>query len=62
MIILFTKTNINTKIIEGKLSKIYISEVRIKLVALRIDQYTRSNSQFQKGWWPLDNELCVLTT
>jgi len=27
--------------------------VCIKLVALRINQYTRSSSQFQKGWWPL---------
>jgi len=35
------------------LSKIYISEVCIKLVALRINRYTRSSSQFQKGWWPL---------
>jgi len=46
-------TNINTKIIEGKLSKIFISEVHIKLVALRINRYTRSSSQFQKGWWLL---------
>jgi len=42
--------NINTKIIEGKLSKIFISEVCIKPVALRITWYTRSSSQFQKGW------------
>jgi len=27
--------------------------VCIKLVALRINRYTRSSSQFQKGWWPL---------
>ena len=45
--------NINTKIIEGKLSKMFISEVCIKPVALRITWYTRSSSQFQKGWWPL---------
>jgi len=25
----------------------------MKLVALRINQYTRSSSLFQKGWWPL---------
>jgi len=48
MINIFTLTNINTKIIEGKLSKIFISEVCIKLVALRINRYTRSSSQFQK--------------
>jgi len=53
MINVFTLTNINTKIIEGKLSKIVTSEVCIKLVALRINWYTRSWSQFQKGWWPL---------
>jgi len=27
--------------------------VYIKLVALRINRYTRSSSQFQKSWWPL---------
>jgi len=43
----------NPKIIVGKLSKIFISEVCTKLVALRINRYTRSSSQFQKGWWPL---------
>jgi len=47
MINVFTVMNIN---IEGKLIKISISEVCIKLVALRITQYTRSSSQFQKGW------------
>jgi len=36
MINVFTLTNIKDKIIEGKLSKIFISEVCIKLVALRI--------------------------
>jgi len=41
MINVLTLTNINTKIIEGKLSKIFISEVCIELVALRINQYTR---------------------
>jgi len=35
MINIFTLTNINTKIIEGKLNKISISDVCIKLVALR---------------------------
>jgi len=46
----FTLMNINTKINESKLSKIFISEVCIKLVALRIYMYTRSSWQFQKGW------------
>jgi len=27
--------------------------VRIKLVALHVNRYTRSSLQFQKGWWPL---------
>jgi len=53
MINVFTLTNINTKIFESKLNKIFISEVCLKLVALHINQYTRSGSQFQKGWWPL---------
>jgi len=53
MINVFTLTNTNSKIIKDKLSEIYISEVCIKLVALRINWYTRSSSQFQKGWWPL---------
>jgi len=53
MIKAFTLTNINTKIIESKLSRIFISEVCVKAVALRINRYTRSSSQFQKGWWPL---------
>jgi len=26
--------------------------VRIKLVALHVNRYTRSSLQFQKGWWP----------
>jgi len=50
MINVFTLTNINNKIIEGKLSKIFISKVGIKLVALRINRCTRSSLQFQKGW------------
>jgi len=49
----FTLTNINTKIIESELSKPFISAVCIELVALRINRYIRSSSQFQKGWWPL---------
>ena len=53
MINIFTLTNINTKIIESKLSKIFIFEVCIKLAALRINRHTRSSSQLQKGWWPL---------
>jgi len=44
MINVITLTNINTKIIESNLSKIFISEVCIKLVALRINRYTGSNS------------------
>jgi len=49
MMHVFTLTNINTKIIKGKLSKIFISELCIKLVvALRINRYTRRSSQFQK--------------
>jgi len=27
--------------------------VCIKLVARRTNRYTRSSSQFLKGWWPL---------
>jgi len=50
MINAFTLTNINTKIVEGNLSKIFILEVYIKLAALRSNRYTRSSSQFQKGW------------
>jgi len=50
MINVFPLTNITTKTVEGKLSKIFISEVYIKLVALHINRYTRSSSQFQKGW------------
>jgi len=44
MIDVFTLTNIITKIIAGKLSKICISEVCIKPVALRINRYTRNSS------------------
>jgi len=50
MINVLTLTNINTEIIEGKLSKILISEVCIKLVALHINRYTRIILQFQEGW------------
>jgi len=50
MINVFTLTSINTKIIEGKLSKIFVSEACIKLVYLLINRYTRNSSQFQKGW------------
>jgi len=31
----------------------YISEVCIKLVALRINPHARSTSQLQEGWWSL---------
>ena len=47
MINVLPLTNINTKIIKSKLSKIFISEVCIKLVVLHINRYTRSSSQFQ---------------
>jgi len=50
MINVLTLTNINTKIIEGKLSKIFISEVCIKLVALDINRCTRNCSHFREGW------------
>jgi len=57
MISAFTLTNINTKIIEGKLKKIFISEVCInyQTSSLRINdlissRYTKSSSQFQNGW------------
>jgi len=40
--------NINTKIIEDKLSNFYFRN-EYQLVALRINRYT-SSSQFQKGW------------
>jgi len=53
MINVFTVTNINTKLIKGELSKIFTLEVCFKLVALRLNRYTRSSSQFRKGWWPL---------
>jgi len=49
----FTLWNIlivNTKIIKEKLSKIFISDVCIKLVALRINPHARSCSQLQEGW------------
>jgi len=55
-------TNSNTKIIERKLSKIFISEVCIKLVALRINRYTRSSSHFQKDWWHLKKGLILDST
>jgi len=48
MIYVFTLANINTKIIEGKLSEFFSLEVRITLVPLRIMWCTRSSSQFQK--------------
>jgi len=35
------------------LGKNFISEVYIKLVAFRINRYTRSSSLFQKCWWPV---------
>ena len=52
----FTGRNIltvNTKIIKGKLSNIFISEACIKLVALCINRHVRSSSQLHEGWWSL---------
>jgi len=48
MINVFTLRNINTKISEGKLSKIFISEVCIKLVALRMMLYQEVAHSFRK--------------
>jgi len=42
----FTLTNINSKIIKEKLSENFISEVRIKLVVLRINRYTKSEGMY----------------
>jgi len=53
MISVFTLWNmliVNSKIIKGKLSNIFISEACIKLVALRINWHVRSSSQLQEGW------------
>jgi len=53
MINVFTVRNIlivNTITIKGKLSNIFISEVCIKLVDLRINPHARSSSQLQEGW------------
>jgi len=52
MISVFTLRNIlivNTKTIKGKLSKIFISEECIKLVALCINRHVRSSSQLQEA-------------
>jgi len=38
------------------LNKTFISEVCIKPVALRINRYTRSSSQFHRCWWPLQSK------
>jgi len=59
MINAFTLININTEIIDSKLNKTFISEVYIKLVAPCINWYTRSSSQFQKGWWPLHYKMLI---
>jgi len=53
MIIVLTLGNtliVNTKIIKGKLSNIFISELCIKQIALRINPHARSSSQLQEGW------------
>jgi len=51
MINVLTLTNINTKIIEGKLSKIFVSEVCIELVALRALISTQEVARScKKGW------------
>jgi len=43
----------------GELSKFYLSEVFIKLVALRIDQYTKSSS-FSKRLVPPGLEKLII--
>jgi len=60
MINVFTLTNINIKIIEGKSSKTFISEVCIKPVALRINRYTEVARSFKKVGdpWP---RICLVT-
>jgi len=51
MMSIVTQINIiNDNIIKGKLSKIFISEVCIKLVTLSVNRYPRSSSQLHKGW------------
>jgi len=63
MIIVFTLGNISivsNKIIKGKLSNIFISEVCIKLVGLRINPHPRSSSPLQEGWWSLDYGILSL--
>jgi len=57
MISIFTLTNINNKIIEGKLSKIFISEMWIKLVTLRINRYKVARSFKKAG--NLWSTLCM---
>jgi len=57
----FTLRNIlivNTKIIKGKLSNIFVSEVCTKLQVLRINLHARSSSQLQEGWWSLPSGWC----
>jgi len=41
---------VNTKIIQGKLSNIFISDMCITVVALRINPHARSIFQLQEGW------------
>ena len=56
MISVFTLQNmliVNTTIIKGKLSNVFISEACIKLVALCINRHVWSSSQLQEGWWSL---------
>jgi len=53
MMSIITYININNDDIIGELNNIFISEVYIKLVALRVTRYPRSSSQLYKGWWPL---------
>ena len=62
MINVFTLTNVTTAITEGKLRKIFISEVCIKLVALRIHWYTRSSLQFRKGWCNIATKIAICLT
>ena len=54
MVNVFTLTNINTKVIEGQLCKIFISEMCIKLVALPLtgaQEVARSFENISGPWY-----------
>ena len=50
MLIYISQVDTVYRSISSKLSKIFISEVCIKLVALSVNRYPRSSSQFHKVW------------